>query len=81
MRHEFRAHPDRRRQRQHQERTADELRVAWYQVVCARDGEEALRMVDESSPDLIILDVMMPRRNGYQVCRSIKMDPKHRDIP
>lgn len=52
-----------------------------YEVVCATDGEEALRLVAEEPPDLIILDVMMPRFNGYQVCRSLKADPRLKDIP
>lgn len=52
-----------------------------YQVTCARDGEEALRLVASQPPDLIILDVMMPRRNGYQVCRTLKMDAAHKEIP
>jgi len=52
-----------------------------YQVISARDGEEALKRVMDDPPDLIILDVMMPRRNGYQVCRSLKMDAALRDIP
>jgi DNA-binding response OmpR family regulator len=52
-----------------------------YQVTCARDGEEALRLVATQPPELIILDVMMPRRNGYQVCRTLKMDAAHKDIP
>jgi DNA-binding response OmpR family regulator len=52
-----------------------------YEVVCATDGEEALRVVAKEPPDLIILDVMMPRFNGYQVCRSLKADPKLSNIP
>ncbi len=52
-----------------------------YDVRCARDGEEALRIVKRDTPDLIILDVMMPRRNGYQVCRALKADERTRGIP
>ncbi|HXI04105.1 MAG TPA: response regulator [Candidatus Saccharimonadales bacterium] len=52
-----------------------------YDVRCAKDGEEALRIVRRESPDLIILDVMMPRRNGYQVCRTLKADERFREIP
>ncbi len=52
-----------------------------YEVICASDGEEALKRISENRPDLIVLDVMMPRLNGYQVCRSIKSDPKMSDIP
>jgi len=52
-----------------------------YEGICANDGEEALRMVSMDPPDLIILDVMMPRFNGYQVCRSLKADPRLKEIP
>jgi DNA-binding response OmpR family regulator len=52
-----------------------------YEVMSANDGEEALRMIGEDPPDLVILDVMMPRRNGYQVCRTLKADPLLRKIP
>jgi two-component system alkaline phosphatase synthesis response regulator PhoP len=49
-------------------------------LVTASDGVEALKMVAEHSPDLILLDIMMPRMSGFQVCRRIKNDPKTRDI-
>jgi len=49
-------------------------------IVTASDGVEALKMVAEHSPDLILLDIMMPRMSGFQVCRRIKNDPKTRDI-
>ena len=46
-----------------------------FQVLIARDGEEALSKVMTERPDLILLDVMMPKKNGYEVCQSIKSDP------
>jgi len=49
-------------------------------LVTAGDGVEALKMVAEYSPDLILLDIMMPRMSGFQVCRRVKSDPKTRDI-
>ena len=49
-------------------------------IVTAADGIEALRMVAEHNPDLILLDVMMPHMSGFQVCQRIKSDPKTRDI-
>jgi len=52
-----------------------------YDVVQARDGEEALRMLESEAPDVVILDVMMPRQNGFQVCRRIKNDPTHASTP
>jgi two-component system alkaline phosphatase synthesis response regulator PhoP len=43
-----------------------------YEVAIARDGEEALRQMALFAPDLVLLDVMMPLRNGYEVCQSIR---------
>ena len=49
-------------------------------IVTAADGVEALENVAEHDPDLILLDIMMPRMSGFQVCRKLKGDPKTRDI-
>jgi CheY-like chemotaxis protein len=49
-------------------------------LVTAVDGIDALAKVAEHNPDLILLDVMMPRMSGFQVCKSLKSDPKTRDI-
>lgn len=46
-----------------------------YTVTVAYDGDEALRCFHESRPDLVLLDVMMPGPNGWEVCRAIKSDP------
>lgn len=45
-----------------------------YRVLCARDGKEALEMARASNPDIIILDIQLPKLNGYEVCRLIKTD-------
>ncbi len=50
-------------------------------VTTAVDGIEALEKVKCSSPDLILLDVMMPRMSGFECCRKLKSDPASRDIP
>lgn len=47
----------------------------------ARDGVEAMREIESDPPDLVLLDVMMPRMSGFQVCRQVKDDPRTRDIP
>ena len=52
-----------------------------FRVVTARDGAEALLAVPEHSPDLILLDVMMPAPEGYEVCRRLKSDPATAQIP
>ena len=49
-------------------------------IVTASDGVEALERVEEHKPDLILLDIMMPRLSGFQVCRRIKESPKTRDV-
>ena len=49
-------------------------------IVTASDGVEALEKVEQHKPDLILLDIMMPRLSGFQVCRRIKEDPKTRDV-
>jgi len=46
-----------------------------YEVLCARDGKEALKIARVDSPDIILLDIWLPKVNGYDVCRSIKSDP------
>ncbi len=49
-------------------------------LITAVDGVEALEKVAEHNPDLILLDVMMPRMSGFQVCQKLKSDPKTKDI-
>jgi DNA-binding response OmpR family regulator len=46
-------------------------------VAVASDGEEALAKVESFDPDLILLDVMMPRKSGFEVCESLRSNPKH----
>ncbi|MFQ5806593.1 MAG: response regulator [Phycisphaerae bacterium] len=50
-------------------------------VLTAKDGQETLDVVESEQPDLILLDIMMPRRSGFEVCRLLKEDPRYRDIP
>jgi CheY-like chemotaxis protein len=50
-------------------------------TISAHDGIEALGIVNKNSPDLILLDVMMPKMSGFEVCKRIKNDPKTSDIP
>ncbi len=47
-----------------------------YEVVTAEDGEEAVRKAKEQKPDLVVLDVMMPKMDGFEACRAIKGDPE-----
>jgi DNA-binding response OmpR family regulator len=50
----------------------DDLRLEGYGVVVARDGEDAVRQARDGSFDLIVLDLMLPRKDGYQVCRELR---------
>ncbi len=50
-------------------------------VLRAMNGPEALRQVAHNAPDLILLDIMMPRMSGFEVCKKIKADPATRHIP
>ncbi|MBP9183517.1 MAG: phosphate regulon transcriptional regulator PhoB [Fuscovulum sp.] len=52
-----------------------------FRVVAADNGEDALMLVDEEGPDIIILDWMMPKLSGIEVCRRLKMRPETRGIP
>ena len=51
-----------------------------YQVITATNGLEALEQVAKELPSLILLDVLMPGKNGFQVCRQLKSDPATKDI-
>jgi len=57
------------------------LRQEGYAPATAVDGEDCLRQVAQSRPDLIILDVMMPGRDGFDVCKTLKRDPELARIP
>jgi len=57
------------------------LEKAGYVCLVAYDGEEALRIAREENPDLIVLDIMLPKLNGFQVCRMLKFDERYRHIP
>ncbi|EWY38733.1 chemotaxis protein CheY [Skermanella stibiiresistens SB22] len=57
------------------------LRKAGFEVRLARTGEEVLEAVAQSAPDLILLDAMMPKRDGFDVCQTIRANPEHRDLP
>lgn len=52
-----------------------------YQIFMANDGQQTMQMVDQHHPDLILLDIMMPRMSGYEVCAQLKADPARRGIP
>jgi DNA-binding response OmpR family regulator len=57
------------------------LRFTGYEVISASNGEEAVRLASVEVPDLILMDVRMPRMTGYDACRVMKADPELRHIP
>ncbi len=57
------------------------LGFAGYEVVAAANGEEAVSLARQEVPDLILMDVRMPRMTGYEACSVLKTDPKCKDIP
>ena len=56
------------------------MRQAGYDVRSAADGEDALRQLAAFRPDLILLDVMLPLRDGFEVCQTIRDDPELKDM-
>ncbi len=57
------------------------LRFAGHEVVATSNGEEALHKASEMVPDIILMDVRMPRMTGYDACRAMKADPLLKNIP
>lgn len=57
------------------------LRQAGYDVSLAESGYEALAIIEENTPKLIFLDIIMPRLDGYQTCNLLKSNPDYRHIP
>jgi CheY-like chemotaxis protein len=57
------------------------LQFAGYEVVAAANGEEAVNLAQKDLPDLILMDVRMPRMTGYEACTAMKADPKLKDVP
>jgi two-component system, OmpR family, alkaline phosphatase synthesis response regulator PhoP len=56
------------------------LQQGGYEVLIARNGDEALGLLEERIPDLVLLDVMMPRKSGYEICSRIRQRPEWRHI-
>jgi DNA-binding response OmpR family regulator len=56
------------------------IEQAGYEARVARDGEAALKAIEEHKPDLVLLDVMLPKRDGFDVCERIRANPAWKDI-
>ena len=57
------------------------LRFAGHEVFTAANGEEAVELAPKVNPDLVLMDVRMPRMTGYEACKLMKTNPDLRDIP
>src|SRR5712692_5624977 len=57
------------------------LASEYFEVVSADNGSRALDLADSELPDIILLDVMMPRMDGFEVCRRLKANPRTADVP
>ncbi|OGX38243.1 MAG: hypothetical protein A3G91_02855 [Omnitrophica WOR_2 bacterium RIFCSPLOWO2_12_FULL_50_9] len=58
-----------------------QLEACHYKVLTAQDGQEGLNIARKEAPDLVILDLMLPKLDGYKVCRLLKFDKKYSAIP
>ena len=58
-----------------------QLEVAGYEVLVAVDGQDGLDKARQERPDMMVLDVMLPKMNGFEVCATLKQDPQYRQIP
>ena len=63
------------------EMITDLLRGSGLDVSVATDGVEALEQIKSQQPDIVILDIVMPRMNGYELCRRLKNDPRTQTVP
>src|SRR5438309_5319749 len=59
----------------------DYLDGAGWELRVAADGDETLRLVKEWKPDVLLLDIMMPKLSGFEVCKRLRADPATRDLP
>ncbi len=57
------------------------LTMEGYNILTAFDGEEALRVIEQERPDLVVLDIMMPKLDGYEVCRRLRKDERFSALP
>lgn len=64
-----------------QKMITDLLKGSGLNVTVANDGVDALEKIQGHRPDLVVLDIVMPRMNGYEVCRRLKADPKTQHVP
>jgi twitching motility two-component system response regulator PilH len=59
----------------------EHFKLSGFSVLEAADGDEAIAQIKARNPDLVVTDIVMPRKNGYELCRWIKGDPATKNIP
>jgi CheY-like chemotaxis protein len=57
------------------------LEASGYETLAAYDGEEGLKIIEKNRPDLVLLDILMPKLDGFAVCRKLKAEEKTKNIP
>lgn len=65
----------------HREMISNLLKKSGLKVICVSSGTQALEQIETNLPDLIILDIVMPKINGYEVCRRLRSNPGTKDLP
>ena len=68
-------------ERFHRELARFSFEDSGFEFISASDGEEGIRMAIDENPDLIIVDLIMPRKDGFEVCRSLRQIPETSDLP
>ncbi len=64
-----------------QEALGAKLRIEGYEVISALDGDSGLKIAEEQRPDLILLDLVLPKKDGFKVLEEIRLKPEIKDIP
>lgn len=59
---------------------ADTLRDAGFNILTAQDGKEAIELITDTCPAVVVLDIILPKMNGFQVCRELKTNPQTADV-
>ena len=62
------------------EQTLEDFEDQGIEILTAGNGEEALKIIQTEAPDLVFLDVMMPKMNGFEVCQAVKRDLRYKDV-
>ncbi len=59
----------------------DRFEAEGWEVTTAKDGEEAIESIKKSQPDLVLLDLLMPKKDGFEVLKEVKSNPEYKNLP